>query len=286
MFRTSIATSLLLVVWLLVGCTGASTAEPAVDELTVGVDTELQGTIEVVGSTTVQPLVTELVAEFNQLYPNIQINVAGGGSGVGIEAVQDGRTDIGMSSRELREGELQDGMSRYQIATDVLAVIVHPSNPVAGLTSEQLKGIFVGEITNWSEVGGPDLAIMPVIREETSGTRGAFDELALDEEAPTDDANVQITASEVEATVASNENAIGYVGFGHIELDEIKVLQIDGVAPTREQMLVEGYRLQRPLLLLTGPLSRELADTFIEYVLSDEGQRLVEEDGWVPATTS
>jgi len=202
---------------------------------------------------------------------------------VGIQAVQDGRTDIGMSSRRLRPEEILDGMQVHPIALDVLAIIVHPSNPVDGMTKEQLQGIFKGEITNWSEVGGEDREILPVLREITSGTRGAFDDVALDGQEPTPNADVQITASEVEAKVASTENAIGYIGFGHIVENEIKVITINGVEPSPETAKDGSYPLLRPLLLLTGPLSRDIANVFIEFSLSAEGQQIVADDGWVPA---
>lgn len=133
--------------------------------------TELRGTIEIVGSTTVIPLVEKLREAFIQKYPGITVNVGAGGSVVGIEAVQDGRTDIGMSSRRLRREEILEGMQLHPIALDVLAIIVHPSNPIEGMTKEQLQGIFKGEITNWKEVGGEDMPILPVLREITSGTR-------------------------------------------------------------------------------------------------------------------
>lgn len=292
----------LLVAVFLVGCGGGTPPETAPEEAAtseeeaapveeaaeadVAVDESVSGEISVVGSTTVQPLVEELRDAFLQRYPNVEMNVAAGGSVVGIQAVQNGETDIGMASRNLREGEQTEGMEVHRIAVDVLAVIVHPSNSITGLSSDELKGIFTGEITNWSEVGGEDMAILPVIREVTSGTRGAFDDIALDGDEPTDDADVQITAGEVEARVASTENAIGYVGFGHIELDEINVLEIDGVAPSPESAMDDSYSLQRPLQLLTGPLSRELATIFVDFALSPEGQELVEADGWVPVAAA
>ncbi|NJK80486.1 MAG: phosphate ABC transporter substrate-binding protein [Chloroflexaceae bacterium] len=262
--------------------TSSENAEQAVAAISEAINTDLQGEIDVVGSTTVQPLVELMRDEFVKQYPNIRMNVGAGGSVVGIEAVQDGRTDIGMASRKLDAEEQTEGMQVYPIAIDVLAVIIHPTNPVEGLSKAQLQGIFTGEITNWSEVGGPELNIDPVIREVTSGTRGAFDEIALDDAEPTANATVQITAGEVEAYVAANEDAIGYVGFGHIELDEIKVLTIDGVAPSPQNALDGSYALSRPLQLMTGPLTRELAQEFIDFALSPVGQRLVEEDGWVP----
>ncbi len=266
------------------GASPAATGAPNAPAATNAPEaTELRGTIEIVGSTTVVPLVEQLREAFIQKYPGITVNVGAGGSVVGIQAVQDGRTDIGMSSRRLKPEEILDGMQVHPIALDVLAIIVHPSNPVDGITKEQLQGIFKGEITNWSEVGGKDQEILPVVREITSGTRGAFDDVALDGQEPTPNADVQITASEVEAKVASTENAIGYIGFGHIVENEIKVITINGVEPSPETAKDGSYPLLRPLLLLTGPLSRETAKVFVEFALSPEGQQIVADDGWVPA---
>ncbi|NJP07767.1 MAG: phosphate ABC transporter substrate-binding protein [Chloroflexaceae bacterium] len=243
-------------------------------------DPSLEGRLSFKGSTTVQPLVEKLGEEYIKMYPNVELDVAAGGSVVGIQAVQNGDVDVGMCSRELREGEQTSGMEVHRIAVDVLAVIVHPDNPVDDLTREELKGIYTGEITNWSEVGGEDEEILAVIREETSGTRGAFDEIALEDEPNRSDADVQITAGEVEQRVATTPNAIGYVGFGHVD-PVIKVLNIDDVAPSPETATDGSYQLQRPLLLLTGPLSQELSSTFVDFALSPAGQQIVEEDGWV-----
>jgi phosphate transport system substrate-binding protein len=266
---------LLVMVLMVAGCNGAApAAQPAANEES--------GELTFAGSTTVQPLAEEIGKAYREKYPDVSLNIAAGGSGVGIQAIQEGDVDIGMASRKLKEDEITDGMEVHQIAVDVLAVIVHPTNPVDGITREELKSIFMGEITNWSEVGGPDEDIRVVIREETSGTRGAFDEIVLDEEPNSPDADVQITAGEVEQKVANTENAIGYIGFGHVNPEEIKVLEIDGVMPSPESAMDDTYQLQRPLQLLTGPLSRDLAQTYIEFALSEEGQEIVEADGWVP----
>lgn len=239
--------------------------------------------LSIVGSTTVQPLVEQIGVAYRQRYPGVKLSIGAGGSVVGIQAVQNGDVDIGMSSRELREGELLPGMQRHEIAMDVLAVIVHPSNPVDSISLQQLQAIYTGTITNWRELGGPDMPILPVVREVTSGTRGAFDDIALEGTGPNEAiVDVQITDGEVEARVASTEHAIGYVGFGHIYPDEIKVLAIDHVLPAQETALDGSYKLRRPLLLLTGSLSRRMAQSFVDFALSPAGQQIVEEQGWVP----
>jgi phosphate transport system substrate-binding protein len=231
------------------------------------------------GSTTVQPLVELLAERYKQRAPQTALDTVAGGSVVGINAVQDGQVDIGMSSRRLLPHE-ERGIRHYQIANDVLAVIVHPSNPATSLSLEQLRAIYTGAIRNWRELGGPDLPIVPVIREVSSGTRGAFDEIALAGAEPLASADVQITAGEVEARVATSPGAVGYVGFGNVQRN-IKVLAIEGVAPSATSARDGSYPLVRPLLLLRGPLSRPEAQDFIDYVLSDEGQQIVTSGGWV-----
>ncbi|NOK63568.1 MAG: phosphate ABC transporter substrate-binding protein [Chloroflexi bacterium AL-W] len=239
------------------------------------------GRLTFAGSTTMQPLVEQLAVAYRQQYPNVELEVAAGGSVVGINAVQDGSADIGMASRELREEELLPGVERYHVASDALAIIVHPDNPVRQLTVEQLQGIYTGEITNWREVDGVDSVIIPVVREVSSGTRGAFDDIVLGDRALMETIDVQVTAGEVEARVASRPDAIGYVGFGNIGSDVV-VISINNVEPTPQTIQSSAYPLQRPLLLLTGSLSRELSQSFVDFALSTEGQGIVNAEGWVP----
>ncbi len=236
--------------------------------------------ITFVGSTSVQPLVEKLGAVYQAKKPGIAFEIAGGGSRAGIQAIQDGTVDVGMASRELTEEE-KSGLTVHQIAVDVLAVVVHPSNTVEQLSMEQLRGIYEGYITNWQEVGGNDVPILPVVRGFTSGTRGAFDAIVLDGGDPTEHAVEQFTAGEMYVHVSNTEGAIGYVGFAHLG-EEVKVLRIDGVEPSPETALDGSYKLKRPLLLLTNQLSSSYAFEFITFVLSEEGQQVVVEDGWVP----
>lgn len=240
----------------------------------------LVGRITFAGSTTVQPLADKIGQVFRQRYPGVELEIAAGGSVVGIQAVHDGIVDIGMASRALTPEEAE-GIEQYQIAIDVIAVVVSQSNPVSGLTMEQLAGIYRGTITNWKELGGPDLPVLAVVRERTSGTRGAFDELVLHKEEPSPaNQRVAVAASEVVAAVTENPTAIGYVGFGHLE-PALKALNIDGVPPTEENARTGTYPLVRPLLLLTGPLTQPIAEHYINFALSQEGQRIVAEAGWV-----
>lgn len=239
------------------------------------------GRLTFAGSTTVQPLVAKLGSAFRQRNPGVTLEIAAGGSVVGINAIHQGTTDIGMASRALHEDE-QAGILIHQIASDVLAVIINPANNVQNLSQQQLINIYQGKITNWREVGGANRPITVVVRAPSSGTRGAFDEIALQNQPSTaPNLSVAITAGDVAATVASDEAAIGYLGFGNVD-PTVKVVAIDNVLPTVASVGDGSYRLVRPLLLLTGPLSQPLAQQFIDFVLSDDGQRLVARDGWVP----
>jgi phosphate transport system substrate-binding protein len=247
-----------------------------------GTEDALSGRLTFAGSTTMQPLVAQLADAFRILHPHVEMDIAAGGSSVGIQAVHDGTADIGMASRELSAEEAQ-GINEFKIAIDVLAIIVHPGNPVSGLTLEQLRGIYLGQITNWKAVGGSDLPIVPVQRETSSGSRGAFDEIALQkQEASAPNLVTAITAGDEVARVSGDPGAIGYVGFGNLD-DTTKVVAINGIAPTQDTARDGSYPLIRPLILMTGPLSQPLAQTFIDFILSPEGQQHIKELGWIPA---
>ncbi|GAB4203868.1 MAG: phosphate ABC transporter substrate-binding protein [Roseiflexaceae bacterium] len=279
------ATALLVFVLLLAGCGSTTTGQQATAPAATSTPTSaLSGRLTFAGSTTMQPLVEKLAEQYRQHNPAVELEIAAGGSVVGINAVQDGSVDIGMASRPVKDSEIKPGMRLFPVAYDALAIIVHPNNPVRSLTFEQLRAIYQGTITNWRELGGPDTPIRPVVREVSSGTRGAFDDLVLDGEDPAIPSTSEVTAGEVEKTVANDPHAIGYVGFGNVRPD-IATLAIDGAEPSPATVQSGSYKLRRPLTLLTGSLSRPLAQSFVEFALSPEGQQLVAEDGWVPIGT-
>lgn len=212
----------------------------------------------------------------------MMLNIAAGGSVVGIEAIHDGTVDVGMASRSLDDDEAE-GIEQHQVAADVIAMVVHKSNPLKSVTLEELQGIYLGEITNWREVGGEDAPITVVIRGKNSGTRGAFDEIVLDDQEPTaPNLETAVAASDMAAMVAEDRHAIGYLGFGHFELD-IKVIAIDDVMPSEETAQDGSYPVVRPLLFLTGPLIQPIAYDFIDFALGEQGQAIAVEAGWVPA---
>lgn len=265
---------LLVSLLLLTACSASPTPVPTTSPLA--------GELTFAGSTTVQPLADKIGEAFIAMHPDVTLDIAAGGSEVGIQAIQDGTVDIGMVSRSLTLEETQ-GITPHQIAMDVIAIIVNETNTVDDLTLEQLQAIYLGEITDWSDVGGDDAPITVVIRDVNSGTRGAFDKIVLEGAEPaTPNLQTALTASDVAVSVQDNHHAIGYVGFGHLDAG-LKTLKIESVAPSAETAQDGSYRVTRPLQLMTGPLSQPLAEAFVAFALSETGQRVIEESGWVPA---
>jgi len=174
----------------------------------------------------------------------------------------------------------------FVIAKDSVAIVVHPENPVSELTMEQVAKIFAGEINNWKEVGGEDAEIRVITREEGSGTRETFEKFVM---RPlhleiTADASVKPSNGEVRATVATDKNAIGYISLGYVD-ESVKALKIDGVEPTVEKVLSGEYPITRNLYLITKGEPEPLEKAFIDFVLSEEGQKIVEELGYIPVQT-
>lgn len=235
----------------------------------------LSGTLVIAGSTSVQPLAEELAEEFMAKYPRLRIQVQGGGSSAGIAAARSSAADIGTSSRELRPEER--GLHEVTIALDGIAVVVHPANPVRNLTTDQVRRIFAGEITDWKQVGGKAGPIMAVTREAGSGTRGAFEELIMNRTAISGKAIVQGSTGAVRATVAQAREAIGYVSIGSLD-SSVKPVTLDGTAATEENVRNRTYKLARPFLFLTKGKPAGLAKAFLDFVLSKDGQRVVARD--------
>lgn len=239
------------------------------------------------GSTTVLPIAQRVAEEFMKRNPGVEVSVRGGGSGVGIAGLMDGTCDIANSSRPMKEKELEQARQKgiepkeFAIARDAIAVIIHPTNPIEGLTLEQLRGIYTGRITNWKEVGGPDLRIVVVSRDSASGTYEAFNHLVLGKERLTPRALYQASNKAVALTVAKTKGAIGYVGLAYVE-PTVKAIKVNGVEPSEEAVKEGLYPLQRPLFMYTRGEPRGLVKEFIEFVLSEEGQRIVREVGFIP----
>ena len=251
-----------------------------------GAGTGLEGKINVIGSTSVQPLAQKLADEFNTKEPKVRIDIQGVGSTAGIKAINEGACDIGMSSRELTEQEKSNGIVEHVIALDGIAVIVHPNNKVQNLSKEEIFKIFSGQITNWQELCGNDSEIIVVSREAGSGTMGAFEELLNLQQKEGDKiisllvANALIAEGNgsVLANVAGKENAIGYMSLGMVDQTKVKKVAVDGVEATEQNVKSKEYSLARPLLLLTETEPNQATKAFLDFILSAEGQKIVAED--------
>jgi len=238
----------------------------------------------VTGSTTLLPIAEVAGEMYGEENEGVSILVSGLGSSAGIESVAKGSSDIGTSSRELKEAELELGLVDTPVAYDAIAVIVHPDNPVTDLTTEQIRGIFAGEITNWSDVGGPDVQIGLVNRDEASGTREAFFKLVMDD-VPFDTGAVILPGTgQVRAVVADVEYAVGYISAGFVN-DEVRAVAIDGVPPSEEAVVEGTYKIQRVLHFFTKGEPSAAARGYIDYVLSPDVQdSIVRDAGFIPIT--
>ncbi|MCE5191749.1 MAG: phosphate ABC transporter substrate-binding protein [Actinomycetia bacterium] len=245
-------------------------------------ETSPQNKLIVTGSTTIQPIAEVAAEEFHAAHPLDDVLVSGVGSSAGIENVSSGTSDIGTSSREINDEELKLGLVDSPIAYDAIAVIVNPSNPVSSLSKAQIKQIFQGKITNWSDVGGPDLAIGLVNRDEASGTREAFDKIVLDKERFDPTAVILPGTGQVRSVVAQEPRAIGYISLGFVT-DDVKALAIDGIEPSEATVVSGTYPVQRVLHLFTKGAPTGLAKEFIDFVLSAKVQDSVVRDaGFIP----
>ena len=233
----------------------------------------------IAGSTSVQPYAEILAERYMEIFAENDIEIQGGGSSAGITAAVDGAADIGMSSRALKESEGQ--LWSLEIAKDGLAVIVNPRNPVDNLTAEAIMKLYSGEITNWSELGGRDAKIHIITREEGSGTRSAFEELVMKEDSISPKAIVQDSNGTVRQLVSSDIDSIGYISLGLVD-DTIKAISLDGIAATYENVAGNIYALHRPFLFVCiGPPEGKVR-AFIEFVMSDEGQKILRDEGLIP----
>jgi phosphate transport system substrate-binding protein len=255
--------SILTAAVLLAGC--GTTAPPQ--------NSGTSGKITVVGSTSVGPYMDALAKLYMDKNKGVSINVEQVGSGQGIKSTQDGSADIGMSSRELKDSEKP--LNEYKLATDGIAIVVHPDNPVTNLTKELARKIYLGEITNWKDIGGTDAPIHLYTRESTSGTRGAFEELVLSKDANGKQITIDDTLCEavlnstggIGSGVEKDANAIGYMSLGIAPEYKVKALQFEGIDPAPEDVKNKTYTLQRPFLLLTKSEPQGVVKDFLDFCL-------------------
>lgn len=238
------------------------------------------------GSTTIQPLAELLAEAYMEKYPDIKVDIKGGGSSVGISSAMNGLVDIGAVSRELTEKEYNMGLNVYVLAKDAIALVVHPTQSIADISVEDAREIFAGNITNWSELGGEDREIHVVAREEGSGTRQAFEELVmeLDQGGPliTSNAILQSSNGAVRTTIAGDPDSISFISLGYLD-DSLKALTLDGIEANAANSQDGTYPVVRPLLFVTRGEPNELAKGFIDFCLGPEGQEIVGQE-YIPVS--
>lgn len=236
-------------------------------------------TIAVSGSTSVGPLMEKVAKAYEAKNSNVSIEINQVGSSAGIKDTINGVAELGMSSRDLKDEEKASGVEGTAIAYDGIAVIVNPANKVTNLTLEQLKDVYTGKITNWKDLGGEDGQIVVVSREDGSGTRDAFQEIVgYKSEELVADATIADGSGNIKTTVSGNKNAIGFVSFSYVD-NTVSAIEVNGVKPEEELAKSGEYKLSRPFLIVTkkDTLTDE-GKKVIDYILSEEGQKIVEED--------
>lgn len=226
------------------------------------------GILNISGSTTILQVATAAGEVYTEKHPELKVSVQGGGSSAGIEAVITGASQIGASSRDLKGEENEQGLFDTVVAIDAIAIIVNPSNKVSKLSKKQVRDIFTGKVTNWKEVGGADMPIVLINRDEASGTREAFYKKALDETPFSKDAVVQPGSGQVRSIVRNTPAAIGYMSFGYVT-KYVKVIEYAGVKPSKTAIKEGKYGLQRSLHFFTKGKPEGDTKKFIDFMLSE-----------------
>ncbi len=253
-----------------------TTNEDTKEEDKKDTSSELTGSIALAGSTSMEKLCEAMSESFMEANPGVTVTVEYTGSSAGVESLVQGSADIGNASRGLKDGEKENGAVENIVAIDGIAVITDKENSVADLTTEQLVSIYTGEVSNWSELGGSDEAIVVIGREAGSGTRGAFEELLEVEDACNYAQELDSTGA-VLAKVASTPGSIGYISLDAVD-DSVLSVSLNGVAATEENIVAGEYQLSRPFVMATmGEISEqsELVQAWFEYIKSEEGQAVV-----------
>ncbi|OPY04544.1 MAG: Phosphate-binding protein PstS 1 precursor [Syntrophorhabdus sp. PtaB.Bin184] len=251
----------------LISCSAASNDKPG-----------KKHTITIAGSTSVMPFTEKLAEHFMVDHKNFIVDVQGGGSTAGIQAVINNTVELGMSSRPLKNEEKR--LNTITICYDGIAVVVHPDNPVGDLDLDRIRQIFSGRISNWRELGWVDRRIDAVSREEGSGTRGAFEDLVMKGNEIDDGTMVQDSNGSVKEVVATDPYAIGYISMGLVD-KKVKPVAIAHVSPSIKTIKSGRYKLVRPFLYVTNGELDTKSRRFVDYVLSKEGQQILRNEGLV-----
>lgn len=253
------------------GDTARQTAAPSGTQATVSTD----------GSTSMEKVIGYLSEAYMDENKNVKVTYNPTGSGSGIQAVSEGRCDIGLSSRDLKDDEKQN-LEETVVAIDGIAIIVNPENTVEDLSVEQIGKIYTGEITNWKEVGGEDKPIVPIGREAASGTRDGFESITGTKDKCKYSQELTSTGDVIQ-TVSGNPNAIGYASLAAVK-DTIKVLSVEGVKPSKETIQDKTYKIQRNFVLVTrkGTALSAEAQKFFDFSTSSAADSLIEKAGAIP----
>jgi phosphate transport system substrate-binding protein len=250
--------------------------------------TATAGNLVIKGSTTVLPISQIAVENYMKAHPDVNISLSGGGSSNGIKAIIDGSTDLANASRFIKDKEVAMARTKgvypvpFAVAYDAIIPIVHPSNNLTGITLAQLKEIYMGKITNFKAIGGPDLKIVICSRDTSSGTYETWEGKVMNKARVTPRAQMMASNGAVAQAVSSNKNAIGYIGIGYLN-SGVKPLKVDGVEGTKESTLNGTYPISRPLFMFTNGWPKGDVLNFVNYMLNPEkGQKAVEKAGYVP----
>ena len=286
--RLSLTLALACAVSLLAGCqksndqTGGGSASGSAGQPAASSDTEVTGSVATDGSTSMEKVIGALGESFMNANKDITVTYNPTGSGSGIQAVSEGRCDIGLSSRALKDDEKSSGLKETTVALDGIAIIVSPENPVSDLDVETIAKIYTGEITNWKDVGGNDAEIVLIGREAGSGTRDGFESITGTKDACKYRQELTSTG-DVITTVSQNPNAIGYASLAAVS-DKVKTLTVGGVTPSEETVKDGSYLIQRPFVLVTkeGTELSTAAQLFFDYATSADAAEIISKAGAVP----
>jgi phosphate transport system substrate-binding protein len=247
--------------------------------------------LQIEGSTTVGPIAEAFAEAFMKGNPNLSIAVKMTGSGDGAAALIDGRCQIATLSRFMKPAEFEKAVEKkvlpcpHAVAMDGVCVVVHPSNPLKSITRTQLRGIYTGKIANWKDLGGPDMPIVAISRDTSSGTYEVFTEKVMGKEKVYDKVEYVNANPQAQARVKTTAGAIGYVGLGFVD-DSVKALTVDGVVANRKTIAVGIYPISRPLFLFTNgfPEPGSTLHAFCAFYLTEKGQEIIEAKGFIPVT--
>lgn len=245
------------------------------------------GNISMNGSTTVLPIAQKVAEAYMKEHPDVAISISGGGSGNGIKALIDKTTDIANSSRAIKNEEIEQAKAKgsnpveFIVAYDCIVPVVHPSNPLKNITLDQLKAMYKGEIRNWKEIGGPDKPVVIISRDTSSGTYEVWEEKVMKKERVFPGALLQASNGAIVQAVSKNPNAVGYIGLGYMD-NSVKMLSANGITGSKETTLNKTYPVSRPLYMYTPVQPAGDVKKFMDYMISNKGQKLVEEEGFIP----